>query len=172
MKEYDRVVLMVNKSEYMKDGLYMGMDGWICEPVKEESDEIIVNFDLYGPLPDIYDYKGVNKEDVRLQDVSELKERALCIGAIYFSDYYNSDEYKKDYGILIEEIEEFGKQDVHFGAYGQILSSVENDVITVRFDLKYPEPKSVTLDVPREYLEYCGKPDLVYSIDNYTKKRD
>ena len=157
MKEFDRVVLTVNKSEYIENGLYMGMCGCVWEDFGGESDSVLVNFDLNGWLPDIYYGMLISKKDLIVEDPAEYEERSKCIAAIYFPDRYNTDEYKKDYGILIEEIEEFGKQDVHLGAYGQILSSVENDVITVRFDLKYPSKKSVTLNVPREYLDYCGK---------------
>ena len=161
MKEFDRVVLTVNKAEYMKDGLYMGMCGRIWEDFGGESENVSVNFDLNGWFPDIFHGMCVSKRDLAIEDAAESEERSKCIAAIYFPDLYNTDEYRKDYAVLTEEAEEYGRHDVHLGAYGQILSPVGNDVITVRFDLKYPK-KSVTLDIPKKHLDYYGKPDCAW----------
>ncbi len=161
MKEFDRVVLTVNKPEYTKNGLYMGMCGCIWEDFGGESDHVLVNFDLNGWLPDIFYGMLISKCDLAVEDKTEFDERSKRIAAIYFPDLYGTGEYGKDHAVLTEEREEFGKYDVHMGAYGQILSPIENDIITVRFDLKYPQ-KSVTLDIPKKYLDYYGKPDCAW----------
>ncbi len=154
MKEYDRVVLTVDRKEYAEMGLYKGMDGWICEEVYDKFDDVIVDFDQYGPLPDIYDYAGIRKEDLRLIELSELEERAKYVGAIYFPDLVE-EGYRTDGAIMLEEKEEYGKYGVHQGAYGRIVSSTDGDLVTVEFHLVEPK-EIVTLTVEKKDIDYFG----------------
>lgn len=52
MKEYDRVILIKEKEKYNKDGVYKGMDGWICDP-RTIDGTWLVCFDQKGDLPNI-----------------------------------------------------------------------------------------------------------------------
>jgi hypothetical protein len=52
MKEYSRVMLIVEKEKYAKKGVHKGMDGWICDPRNIEG-QWLVSFDQYGELPEI-----------------------------------------------------------------------------------------------------------------------
>jgi len=69
LKEYDRVELIVEKEEYAKDGVHMGMDGWICYEKKNKG-SWLVSFDQYGELPEIACI-SVQEEDLRVIPPSE-----------------------------------------------------------------------------------------------------
>ena len=52
MKELDNVEIIVNKKAYMDEGVYKGMQGWIC--LDDCFDGYwLVNLPQYGPKPDI-----------------------------------------------------------------------------------------------------------------------
>ena len=51
MKQYDRVVLTVEKEEYAKEGVHRGMSGIICDP--RQIGCRLVSFDQYGALPEL-----------------------------------------------------------------------------------------------------------------------
>ena len=52
MKEYDRVVLTVEKEKYAKEGVHRGMSGIICDPRQIDGCRL-VSFDQYGAVPEI-----------------------------------------------------------------------------------------------------------------------
>jgi hypothetical protein len=52
MKECDRVMLIVEKEKYAKEGVHKGMDGIICDP-RNIDGHWLVSFDQYGELPEI-----------------------------------------------------------------------------------------------------------------------
>lgn len=98
MKEYDRVILTVEKKEYAVDGVHKGMDGWICDSRNIEG-HWLVCFDQYGELPNIATIP-VKEEDL---------------------DILSDEEPEPTYAILMTEKEEYAKQGVHKGMYGEIL---------------------------------------------------
>ena len=52
MKEMDCVEIIVDKKKYTNEGVYKGMQGWICH--NECADGYwLVNFPQYGDKPDI-----------------------------------------------------------------------------------------------------------------------
>ncbi|MBO4572617.1 MAG: hypothetical protein J5762_02475 [Clostridia bacterium] len=51
MKEYDRVMLVVEKEKYLKEGVHKGMDGWICDP-RNIDGQWLVCFDKANGLPE------------------------------------------------------------------------------------------------------------------------
>ena len=52
MKEMDCVEIIVDKKKYTNEGVYKGMQGWICH--NECTDGYwLVNFPQYGDKPDI-----------------------------------------------------------------------------------------------------------------------
>ena len=64
LKEYDSVELIVDRECYAKDGVYKGMQGWIC--FDECSDGYwLVNFPQYGAKKDIATI-SVNEDDLKL----------------------------------------------------------------------------------------------------------
>ena len=64
MKQYDRVVLTVEKEKYAKEGVHRGMSGIICEP--DNSYGVwLVSFDQYGALPEIACI-SVSEEDLEV----------------------------------------------------------------------------------------------------------
>ena len=52
MKQYDRVVLTVEKEKYAKEGVHRGMSGIICDP-ENSYDLWLVSFDQYGAWPEL-----------------------------------------------------------------------------------------------------------------------
>ena len=52
MKEMDTVEVIVEKEEYVEDGVHKGMQGWICDPRKVNGTWLI-NFPRYGEKSDI-----------------------------------------------------------------------------------------------------------------------
>ena len=98
MKEYDRVILTVEKEKYAKEGVHKGMDGWICDP-RNIDGQWLVCFDQYGELPNIATIP-VNEEDL---------------------DVLVSDEPYDTYAVVIAEKEEYAKLGVHKGTYGKVL---------------------------------------------------
>lgn len=51
-KEYDCVELIADRVRYAEEGVYKGMQGWICF-TKEVDGFSLVNFPCYGDHPDI-----------------------------------------------------------------------------------------------------------------------
>ena len=64
MKEYDRVELITDKEKYAKEGVFKGMDGWICDPRKIEGDWLVC-FDHAEDLPE-YPVIEVKEEDLKV----------------------------------------------------------------------------------------------------------
>ena len=64
LKEYDCVELITDRECYAKDGVYKGMQGWICF-AKEVAGFSLVNFPCYGNHPDIATI-SVRDEDLRI----------------------------------------------------------------------------------------------------------
>ena len=64
MKEYDRVVLTVEKEKYAKEGVHRGMSGIICDP-RQINGCSLVRFDQYGALPEIACI-SVSEEDLEV----------------------------------------------------------------------------------------------------------
>ena len=64
LKEYDSVELIIDRECYAKDGVYKGMQGWICFE-KMNKDSSLVNFPCYGDHPDIATI-SVRDEDLRI----------------------------------------------------------------------------------------------------------
>jgi len=64
MKEYDRVILIVEKDKYAINGVHKGMDGWICDS-RNINGQWLVCFDQYGDKPNIA-IIPVKEEDLEL----------------------------------------------------------------------------------------------------------
>jgi len=75
MKEYDCVELITDRECYAKDGVYKGMQGWICYEKCVEGYSL-VNFPCYGDRPDIATI-SVRDEDllVILEGDDQINER-------------------------------------------------------------------------------------------------
>ena len=75
MKEYDCVELVTDRECYAKDGVYKGMQGWICYEKCVEGYSL-VNFPCYGDRPDIATI-SVRDEDllVILEGDDQVNER-------------------------------------------------------------------------------------------------
>ena len=64
LKEYDSVELVVDRACYADDGVYKGLQGWICFEKSVEGYSL-VNFPCYGDHPDIATI-SVRDEDLRI----------------------------------------------------------------------------------------------------------
>lgn len=64
MKELDCVELIVEKEKYVRDGVYKGMNGWICDPRCIQG-YWLVNFPQCGEKDDIAEIP-VKEEDLKL----------------------------------------------------------------------------------------------------------
>lgn len=64
LKEYDCVELITDRASYAKNGVYKGMQGWICFE-KCVDGYSLVNFPCVGDRPDIATI-SVRDEDLRL----------------------------------------------------------------------------------------------------------
>ena len=64
LKEYDSVELLVDRDRYAKDGVYKGMQGWVCF-AKEIEGFSLVNFPCYGDHSNIATI-SVHDEDLRV----------------------------------------------------------------------------------------------------------
>lgn len=64
MKEYDRVVLIVEKEKYAKEDAHKGMDGWICDP-RNINGQWLICFDQKFDLPNIATI-AVKEEDLKV----------------------------------------------------------------------------------------------------------
>jgi len=64
LKEYDCVELTVDRDRYAKEGVFKGMQGWICYE-KCVDGFSLVNFPCYGDRPDIATI-SVHDEDLRV----------------------------------------------------------------------------------------------------------
>ncbi len=69
MKEYDRVILIKEKEKYNKDGVYKGMDGWICDP-RNINGQWLVCFDHADNLK-TYPIIAVLEEDLKVIEESD-----------------------------------------------------------------------------------------------------
>ena len=74
MKEMDCVEIIIDKKKYTNEGVYKGMQGWICH--NECADGYwLVNFPQYGDKPDIAtisihqdDMVVISKMDARINE--------------------------------------------------------------------------------------------------------
>ena len=64
MKQYDRVVLTVEKEKYAKEGVHKGMQGVIWDDIFKDGCWLVL-FPQYGEKPDIADLY-IQEEDLRL----------------------------------------------------------------------------------------------------------
>ncbi len=64
MKEVDCVEVIVEKETYAKEGIHIGMQGWICDP-RSIDGTWLVNFPQYGEKDDIATL-DIKEEDLRL----------------------------------------------------------------------------------------------------------
>lgn len=65
MKMMDCVKVMVEKEKYAKDGVHLGMQGWICLEQRTEG-YWLVNFPQYGEKDDIAEISILEKDLVLL----------------------------------------------------------------------------------------------------------
>ena len=72
LKEYDSVELITDRERYAKDGVYKGMQGWICYEKCVEGFSL-VNFPCYGDHPDIATI-SVRDEDLRIITKAEADD--------------------------------------------------------------------------------------------------
>ena len=79
MKEMDTVEVIVEKEEYVEDGVHKGMQGWICDPRKVNGTWLI-NFPQCGEKNDIAtisiketDLKQINGMDAQINEL--IKEK-------------------------------------------------------------------------------------------------
>lgn len=103
MKEYDRVILTVEKEKYAKEGVHKGMDGWICDPRNIEGNWLVC-FDQYGELPNIATIP-VKEEDLEV---------------------LVSDEPYNTYAVVTAKKNEYARLGVHEGMYGKVLWGESN----------------------------------------------
>ena len=73
LMEYDCVELITNRERYAKEGVYKGMQGWICF-AKEVAGFSLVNFPCYGDHPDVATIT-VRDEDLRKITKDEADDR-------------------------------------------------------------------------------------------------
>ena len=64
MKELDCVEVIVEKTEYAKEGVHKGMQGWICHE-QVINGTWLVNFPRYGEADDIAEI-SIKEYDLRL----------------------------------------------------------------------------------------------------------
>ena len=64
MKEMDCVEVIVEKEEYVEDGVHKGMQGWICLE-QHTAGYWLVNFPQYGEKDDIAEI-SVREEDLKV----------------------------------------------------------------------------------------------------------
>ena len=79
MKEMDTIEVIVEKEEYIEDGVHKGMQGWICDPRKVNGTWLI-NFPQCGEKNDIAtisiketDLKQINGMDAQINEL--IKEK-------------------------------------------------------------------------------------------------
>ncbi|MCM1194777.1 MAG: hypothetical protein NC332_02465 [Firmicutes bacterium] len=96
MKEYDRVVVTVEKEKYVCDGVHKGMEGWICD-ARIIYNQRLVCFDggEVNPFPII----PIKEEDLKV--VWESHERQVGDPILLLSEeYQNLGLHKGSKGIL------------------------------------------------------------------------
>ena len=71
MKELDCVEVIVEKDKYARDGVHMGMNGWICDPRCIDG-YWLVNFPQYGEKENIATLE-IKEEDLKLIPVMYAK---------------------------------------------------------------------------------------------------
>ena len=64
MKEMDCVEVTVEKKKYVKEGIHLGMQGWICH-VKSIDGHWLVNFPQFGEKDDIAEVP-IKEEDLKV----------------------------------------------------------------------------------------------------------
>ena len=84
MKEMDTVEVIVEKEEYVEDGVHKGMQGWICDPRKVNGTWLI-NFPQCGEKNDIAtisiketDLKQINGMDAKINELIKEKFENNC----------------------------------------------------------------------------------------------
>ncbi len=84
MKEMDTVEVIVEKEEYVEDGVHKGMQGWICDPRKVNGTWLI-NFPQCGEKNDIAtisiketDLKQINGMDAQINELIKEKFENNC----------------------------------------------------------------------------------------------
>jgi len=84
MKELDCVEVIVEKDQYTRDGVHMGMNGWICDPRCIDG-YWLVNFPQYGEKENIATLE-IKEDDLKLIPVmqaivnEQLKEQFENMG--------------------------------------------------------------------------------------------
>ena len=83
MKEMDIVEVIVEKEEYVEDGVHKGMQGWICDPRKVNGTWLI-NFPQCGEKGDIAtisiketDLKQIDSMSAKINEQIEEKFKNL-----------------------------------------------------------------------------------------------
>ena len=69
MKELDCVEVIVEKDKYARDGVHMGMNGWICDPRCIDG-YWLVNFPQYGEKENIATLE-IKEDDLKLIPVMQ-----------------------------------------------------------------------------------------------------
>ena len=69
MKELDCVEVIVEKDKYTRDGVHMGMNGWICDPRRIDG-YWLVNFPQYGEKENIATLE-IKENDLKLIPVMQ-----------------------------------------------------------------------------------------------------
>ncbi|MEG1528545.1 MAG: hypothetical protein RR248_02335 [Clostridia bacterium] len=136
MKEFDRVILTVEKEKYATEGVHKGMDGWICDPRKIDGKRL-VSFDQYGELPEIA-CLSVNEEDLEV---------------------LISDEPYNTYAIVVTDREKYARLGVHKGMYGKVLweENSKKGAIMIEF-IDSNSNKTLKVEILRDDLkEYKGQ---------------
>ena len=80
----DTVEVIVEKEEYVEDGVHKGMQGWICDPRKVNGTWLI-NFPQCGEKSDIAtipiketDLKQINGMDAQINELIKEKFENYC----------------------------------------------------------------------------------------------
>lgn len=135
MKEYDRVILTVEKEKYAKEGVHKGMDGWICDP-RKIGGKWLVSFDQYGELHEIA-CLSVNEEDLE-----------VLVSHVHHTTY----------AVVVTENEEYARLGVHEGMYGKVLWG-ESNIMSIMIEFTDSNTgKTFKAEILRDDLkEYKGQ---------------
>ena len=84
MKEMDTVEVIVEKEEYVEDGVHKGMQGWICDS-DNSYNSWLINFPQCGEKNDIAtisiketDLKQINGMDAKINELIKEKFENNC----------------------------------------------------------------------------------------------
>ncbi len=130
MKEYDRVMLIVEKEKYANEGVHKGMDGWICDP-RNIDGHWLVCFDQYGALPNIATIP-VKEEDLEI--VWEAHIRQVGDKVLLLTEKYQNIGLRKGFNGVLRVKEKDNKWVVYFERQGEMKQDVSlivdgNDII-------------------------------------------